>query len=303
MSPAFVGLLYLPVVACAAVAIGLWVTFRRSASPVVLRLAAGFLALWALLATTALLWVVTNGGWTALVRLASSPLELFQPRFALTWLEGGAGAFLVFLIAFVLNQAVGRGMLLLLRPSPFPWPASVPRPHDPVDLLLFRGERAEAFSFTLLALDPKVRGRPVRREVILLSSGLVRHFRPEEREAVIAHELSHILDLDGRYLTFVRTLARMMRWDPVLVYLAATLTRREEFRADARAVRLTGRPLALARALFKSSLWTPPRRSVGVAGLLGGGGERARADVLERIRRLLELHESGVFPEERRGPD
>jgi len=302
MLPASVGLFYLPVVACAVVAVGLWAAYGRSTSPVLLRLATAFLALWALLATTALLWVLTNGGWSALVRLASSPLDLFQTGFAVTWLEGAAGAFVVFLAAFVLNQAVGRGMLLLLRPRPLAWPARLPRPVDPVRLLVFPSDRVEAFSFTLLDRGGRSGARPIRREVILLSSGLVREFGPTEREAVIAHELSHVLDLDGRYLTFVRTLARMMRWDPVLMYLAAALTRREEFRADDEAVRITQRPLALARALFLSSIHTPAPRSSALAGLLGGGGRRARADILDRIRRLLEMHESGRFPEESRGP-
>ena len=42
----------------------------------------------------------------------------------------------------------------------------------------------------------------------------------------------------------------------MLKLLAATLTRREEFRADAGAARLTGRPLALARALYRLDLDT-----------------------------------------------
>ncbi|MCI4355075.1 MAG: M48 family metalloprotease, partial [Thermoplasmata archaeon] len=99
-----------------------------------------------------------------------------------------------------------------------------------------------------------------------------------------------------------RTLARLMRWDPVLAHLASTLTRREEYRADEEAARLTGRPLALARALYKVSLahpGTPPSASVA---FLGGGGRRQRRETVERIRRLVELSESGRFPEEQRGP-
>jgi Zn-dependent protease with chaperone function len=302
MFPAGVGLLYLPVAVWAATGIGLWFALRRSAPPIVLRLAATFLALWALLATTVLLWVLSNGGWAAVVRLTRSPWALFEPEWSLLWLEGALGAFVVFAIAFALNQAVGRGFLRLLRPRPIPWPASLPAPSVPTTLLAFTSDEPQAFSFTLLERR-KGRGFPLRRrEVILLSRGLLALLDPEEREAAIAHEFGHLRGLDGRYLTFFRTLARMMRWDPVLAHLATTLTRREEYRADEEAARLTGRPLALARALYKVSRMGPGPTPSASVGFLGGTGGRVRRETVERIQRLVALSESGRFPEERRGP-
>ncbi|MCI4361413.1 MAG: hypothetical protein L3J91_06875, partial [Thermoplasmata archaeon] len=269
MFPAVVGLLYLPVAIWAATGIGLWFALRRSAPPVVLRLAATFLALWALLATTALLWVLTNGGWSAVVRLTEAPLSIFDPRWARLWLEGAVGAFAVFATAFLLNQAVGRGFLRLLRPRALPWPASLPAPEVATSLLTFPSAQPQAFSFTLLERGPS-RGRWFRRrEVILLSSELLGRLTSVEREAAIAHEFGHLRGLDGRYLTFFRTMARMMRWDPVLAHLATTLTRREEYRADEEAARLTGRPLALARALYKVSIAGPDPVPMATAGFLG----------------------------------
>ena len=301
MFPAVVGLLYLPVAVWAATGIGLWFALRRSAPPVVLRLAATFLALWALLATTVLVWVLSNGGWAAIVRLSRSPWSLFEPQWALVWLEGGVGALAVFATAFVLNQLVGRGFLRLLRPRPLPWPTSLPAPKVATTLLAFAAEDPQAFSFTLLERAPGPGVRLRRREVILLSRGLLARLEPDEREAAIAHEFGHLKDLDGRYLTFFRTLARLMRWDPVLAHLASTLTRSEEYRADAEAVRLTGRPLSLARALYKVSLRGGPAPPVGALGFLGGGGRRQHRETLERIRRLVALAESGRYPEEERG--
>jgi len=302
MFPAVVGLLYLPVAVWAATGIGLWFALRRSAPPVVLRLAATFLALWALLVTTVLLWVLSNGGWAAVVRLSESPGAIFDPRWSTLWVEGAVGAFVVFATAFVLNQAVGRGFLRLLRPRPIPWPASLPTPGVHTSLLAFPSGDPQAFSFTLLERGGRHGPLLRRREVILLSTELLARLTPEEREAAIAHEFGHLRGLDGRYLTFFRTLARMMRWDPVLAHLATTLTRREEYRADDEAARLTGRPLALARALYKVSLGGSVASPSGVVGFLGGGDGRAHRETVERIRRLVALSESGRFPEEQRGP-
>ena len=293
-SPLFVAL-YVPVAVWVATGVSLLFAFRRSAPPVVLRLAATFLALWALLATTTLVWVLTHGGWSAVVALTQHPQAIFEPSAAMGWLEGAVGAFLVFAVAFLLNQLVGRGFLRLLHPTERPWPLGLPRPTDETTFLVFPSPRPEAFSFTLLGLGSRFRIR--RREVILMSDGLESRLAPEEVDAVVAHELGHIRGLDSRYLTFLRTLSRMMRWDPMLAYLAVTLTRREEFRADEEAAHLTRKPLALARALYKAMASDLPVPPVGAAAFLGGAGERARREALERIQRLVAMAESGEFGE------
>ena len=295
MTAPIVGLLYLPVLAWVGVGVGLLLAFRSSTSTVVFRLAVAFLACWAVLATSGLAWVLANGDGAAIVRLTENPLLLFEPRFALVWLYGGVGAFAIFLTAFLLNQAVGRGFLAILRPRELAWPSAVARPATPTDLLAFSGAHVEAFTFTLLEAGP--RGRPRRRNVILLSDGLLDRLSPQEQEAVIAHELGHVRELDGRYLTFLRTLSRMMRWDPIFAVLADRLTEREEYRADWDAVELTRRPRALARALYKATQSEGRARNI-LPGLLGPGGRRGRRQAMERIRRLVALAESGRFPEE-----
>ncbi|HKV90549.1 MAG TPA: M56 family metallopeptidase [Thermoplasmata archaeon] len=294
-SPLFVAL-YAPVVVWVATGVSLLFAFRRSAPPVVLRLAATFLALWALLATTTLVWVLSHGGWSAIIALAGHPLAIFQPSAALWWAEGAVGAFAVFAVAFLLNQLVGRGLLHLLRPTERAWPARLPMPRDRTSFLVFPSGRPEAFSFTLLEWRPGPGGAH-RHEMVLMSDGLEGRLEPAEVEAVVAHELGHIRGLDSRYLTFLRTLSRMMRWDPLLAYLAYTLTRREEFRADEEAARLTRNPLALARALYKAMASPAAPVPAGAQGFLGGAGERARREALERIQRLVAMAESGRFPE------
>jgi Zn-dependent protease with chaperone function len=295
MAAPWVGLLYLLALGWAALGVGLLVAFRRSTSTIVFRLAAAFLGLWAFVATTGLVWVLANGGWSGMLRLAAAPLTIADPSFALLWLFGAVGAFAIFLTAFVLSQAVGRGYLAVQRPLAIDWPERLPVPRTPTDLLAYASPRIEAFSFTLV--EP---GGPTllrRRNVILLSDGLRDALGPSEVEAVVAHELGHLNELDGRYLTFFRTLSRLVRWDPILAYLADRLTEREEFRADLDAVELTGHPRALARALYKAGAAAGAGRPA-VPGFLGPGGARGRRQAVERIRRLVALAESGRFPEE-----
>jgi Zn-dependent protease with chaperone function len=288
-------LLYVPVVVWIATGIGLLVAYRKSTPRLVLRLAAGFLALWAVLATTVLVWVLLNGGMGAVLALLHSPLLLFQSRWLLVWLTGAIGALMVFTAAFALNQLVGHGLLKVLPTEPVEWPADLPAPERPTSLLEFESPAAEAFSFTLLEPGLGEGRAPYRRDVILVSRGLRSLLDPEELDAVVAHELGHIRGLDSRYLTFLRTFAQMMRWDPLLAYLARSLTTREEYRADLDAARMTQQPMALARALYKAMTMFPPASARQFPGFLRISGRRGHREAYERIRRLLELAESGAF--------
>ncbi len=251
-------------------------------------------ALWSLLATTVVVGVLVEGGFDALVALIRSPASLFTSTALGAWAVGAVGAFLIFLAAFVLSQAVGRGLLRLLAPVPLPWPKRVARPGIPVRLLAFSSERPDAFTFTLLRPGWKLPWR--REEIILVADALLDLLGPEEWDAVVAHELGHVRAFDGRYLTFLRTFARLLRWDPILAVLARRLTRREEFRADEEAVALTGRPRALARAIYKAAR-LPSSSTGALAGLLGPGGRAGQRHALERIRRLIALAEHGPFEE------
>lgn len=288
-------LLCVPVAFWAALGISLAISYSRSGSSTVFRLTALFLGGWAVFATTTLAWVLANGGWSAVLRLAGAPGLLFESASAGVWLAGAFGAFAVFLTAFLLSQAVGRGFLRLFPSRELPWPSRLPSPSTETSLRVFHSETGGAFAFTLLE-----RGGPHgvrRRDVIMVSDRLFSELDQKEWEAVLAHEAGHLRELDGRYLTFFRTLARLMRWDPILAYCAESLTRREEYRADLDAVELTRRPRALARALYKATFLAP---TVGgsLPGLLGVGGRRGRRQAVERIRRLVALAESGRFPEE-----
>jgi Zn-dependent protease with chaperone function len=261
----------------------------------VYRVAVMLVAAWSLLATTLLVWFLAEGGVLAVVSVVRAPGILLTSRAGGAWALGAVGAFGIFLLAFLLCQGVGRGLLRLLGPRPLPWPEGLPPPEIPVRLLAFPSARPDAFTFTLLHPSPRLPWR--REEVILVSDALLRALEPCEWDAVVAHELGHVRGFDGRYLTFLRTFARLMRWDPILAAVASRLTRREEFRADEEAVAMTRRPRALARAIYKA-VRAGPSSPGALAGLLGPGGTTGRRQALERIRRLVALAESGRFEEE-----
>jgi heat shock protein HtpX len=125
-----------------------------------------------------------------------------------------------------------------------------------------------------------------------LTQGLLDLLEPRELEAVIAHELAHVVNRDAAVMTVVggpgeALLAGGVRvasqgWFPVMVGGAIAsaigwvgtlgtraLSRYREFAADEGAVALTGSPAALASALMKVSdgLVAMPRRDLREAAL------------------------------------
>jgi len=125
-----------------------------------------------------------------------------------------------------------------------------------------------------------------------LTQGLLDLLEPRELEAVIAHELAHVVNRDAAVMTVVggpgeALLAGGVRvasqgWWPLMIggVIASgigwagtlgtrTLSRYREFAADAGAVALTGSPAALASALMKVSdgLIAMPKRDLREASL------------------------------------
>jgi heat shock protein HtpX len=125
-----------------------------------------------------------------------------------------------------------------------------------------------------------------------LTQGLLDLLEPRELEAVIAHELAHVVNRDAAVMTVVggpgeALLAGGVRvasqgWFPVMAggviasaigwigtFGTRALSRYREFAADEGAVALTGSPAALASALMKVSdgLVAMPRRDLREASL------------------------------------
>jgi heat shock protein HtpX len=125
-----------------------------------------------------------------------------------------------------------------------------------------------------------------------LTQGLIDLLEPRELEAVIAHELAHVVNRDAAVMTVVGgpgeallaggTRVMSQGWFPIMIggliasaigwtgtYGTRALSRYREFAADAGAVALTGSPAALASALMKVSdgLVAIPRKDLRAAAL------------------------------------
>ena len=127
------------------------------------------------------------------------------------------------------------------------------------------------------------------RKLVAVSPSMIQSLSPEEVEAVLAHELSHLKNRDS----IAKGLARFARFafpfDPVIRLLEAAVHRERELLADRLSVRYTQRPLALASALIK--VHSGPISSVqGVgAGLFIGGSKRGLFSLYPDLQRRIEL--------------
>jgi len=113
-----------------------------------------------------------------------------------------------------------------------------------------------------------------KRPQLHVTTGLLELLTPEELEAVIAHELAHLINRDAMVMTVVATPGAVLLeggrhgwgcwwlWMGNLIALAIgglagmgtnALSRYRELAADAGAAALTGRPAALGSALVKVS--------------------------------------------------
>lgn len=258
-----------------------------------LRLASLFLGVQGLLAVTVVLALLTDPGVDQLTGRWGWSFGYHGLSLASIAVVAALTAVAVLALAFGLNQLVGRAWCRLLRPRPLSWPAGLPSPSETTRLLSFDGGRRDAFAFSLIVMGR--RGRwpcPHREDLILVSNALLAALTPDEARAVVAHELGHVVDLDGRYLTYVRTLASLLRADPILAWMARALTHREEIAADDIAVQLTGDAPALARALVKANISASkerpriPSASSSRGSLASGGFANSESLVEERLQRL-----------------
>jgi heat shock protein HtpX len=180
-------------------------------------------------------------------------------------------------------------------PAPAPRPAAPedwPRVHATVDRLCLLADLPKPV--LVVEADERPNSWTVspakRADRLHLTAGLLALLPPDELEAVIAHELSHLAHHDARVLTVVGGLSGVMmdgaeralkrNWWFLLFGLAVAylvgyvsrmgalfLSRGREFAADAGSAALTRRPAALASALRRTTgaLEALPQRDLRVA--------------------------------------
>lgn len=103
---------------------------------------------------------------------------------------------------------------------------------------------------------------------------------PDQQEALIAHEIAHLVHGDPRWASAAAAVGDIFRLQPLNRYAVRRLRHAAEHAADASAVRLTGNPVGLASGLAALVPYARIRRHPAVAA--------TGSPLLERITRLLD---------------
>jgi Zn-dependent protease with chaperone function len=133
--------------------------------------------------------------------------------------------------------------------------------------------------------------RGLRRPTLLLSDGLLAVLDAEQLEAVVAHELAHLVHGGNLRLLLLWMLRAVQAPSPGALVAFRSLTVTLEGACDAAAVRVTGRPAALASALMivyraqHPPSAPPPTGTPAPARTTAARGDRALVE--HRIRALL----------------
>jgi heat shock protein HtpX len=285
-----------------------------------------------------LLFVATN---VAVLLTLSVVLQLLGVERILD--ERGVGLDLRALLVMSLVLGVGGSFLSLALSK---WSAKrltgahvIEKPTTPEEIWLVETVRRQASAAGIgmpeIAIfdspEPNAFATGARRDAALVavSTGLLRSMRPDEVEAVLAHEVSHVANGDmvtlalvqGVVNAFVLALSRVAGWAvDRLVFrtedghgpaffvtsfaaqlafgvLASPLvfwvSRQREYRADAGAARLVGpRPMIAALERLRAAQPAPLPDSLGAFGISGGGRLRwfsTHPSLEERIDALRRL--------------
>lgn len=152
-------------------------------------------------------------------------------------------------------------------------------------------------------LDQLIRRSPLQRSVKVMESALVKvpillgHLKPliliplgtinllteEEVEAILAHELAHILRRDFSMNIFFTLIEILFYYHPGVWLMAATIRSERENCCDDLALFLCKNPLAYARALYKLEAAHKAARLPGLA--LSFSSQKKQ--LLHRVRRIL----------------
>lgn len=139
------------------------------------------------------------------------------------------------------------------------------------------------------------------RGVVAISSDLTESLSPDETDAVLAHELSHIKNGDSAAKGVARLARTAFPFDPVLRLVEAAVHRERELWADRVSVYFTGKPLALASALIKANSGAKTGITGPTAGLFVGASRRGLLSLYpnleKRVDTLVELaHQMELIP-------
>lgn len=217
----------------------------------------------------------------------SAPARRVGPGWArlVPWL---AGLWLLGVVAGLARLTVGLTLVARLRRSARPAGAEV-------DGQVARLARRLGLRTRLAVLESRRLAAPVvvgvLRPALLLPVGLAGSLPAAQFEAVLAHELAHVLRRDYLVNLLQRVAETLMFHHPVVWWLSGVVRAEREHACDEAAVRaLDGDPLPLVRALaaLEARRGSAPLLSMAALGRRARGGA-----LLSRVRRLLGVPGAG----------
>ncbi len=131
-----------------------------------------------------------------------------------------------------------------------------------------------------------------RRSRILISSELVARLSPDELDAILAHEIAHVMARDLPVTVIAGVLRDLTAWNPLAHVALRRLVAEREFEADRCAARITGKPLALASSLLKMCELMGTRSRFDARG--AAAFLRRRGPLRRRVANLLALADGQV---------
>jgi bla regulator protein BlaR1 len=209
-----------------------------------------------------------GGSWKAQLQVVHRAL---LPWYGLAWIVGFAAMLLRFCGGILL---LNRTCLRDSFPAPEAWQARM-------NALLQGRRRQPRLALSRWAETPMVFGW--LRPVILFPASAFLHLSPEAFEAILAHELAHILRRDYLANLLQTCIDSFLFYHPAAWWLSRQVRELREHCCDDAAVALAGHPLALAEGLATLSLLRRPASTEPEMALAA-----AKGPVMSRIHRLLQ---------------
>ncbi|MBK7936972.1 MAG: M48 family metalloprotease [Lewinellaceae bacterium] len=125
------------------------------------------------------------------------------------------------------------------------------------------------------------------KPLILFPIGMINRLDPREAEAILAHELAHVLRHDYLFNILQSIVEALFYFHPAVWWLSGTVRHEREVAADDMAIRLTGNPMTYAKTLVlvQDAAFVPVSLSPAFSG--------ARKNrLLERVQHVLNVQQS-----------
>src|SRR5262249_974829 len=129
----------------------------------------------------------------------------------------------------------------------------------------------------------------IRRPVVVMPGGLAARLGDEELEAVMIHELIHILHRDNLMATLQMIVCGLFWFHPLVWLIDRRLLAERESGCDETVIRLGGEP-----GLYARSLWKVVQFGLGwpVAGVSRAAGSNLKRRIEHMLSTRIQLHHS-----------